>query len=369
MKANINLILSCFLLLTITTVIGSCSGDDNTSPNPTAAFTASKTSAIVNEEITFTNTSKDASSYVWSFGDGTTSTAESPVKTFATAGEYEVTLAAKNSSGSSSTKATITITSGTEVYFIDIDDAKIAKFAVNAPATVTNILDITNNNGLALAHDAVNQKIYFSGLDADDIGGVWTVALDGTGLNRIVTDLYDPYGIALNVAAGKLYIADSGEDLGAIYQTNLRGEGKITVVEKTGESAYVAVALDLVNNKMYYFPYDEENLYRANLDGTSKEIVVAGAFGYAVFVDPSNNKIYYNNRNSASGDLMSASLTGTNPVTVDATASRIYGITISNNKLYWSSRENGEIYQANLDGSGKITLKSGLTSPRGIFVK
>jgi hypothetical protein len=48
---------------------------------------------------------------------------------------------------------------------------KIAKFALSNPATVTTILDITDNNGLALAHDAVNDKIYFSGYTtATDIG-------------------------------------------------------------------------------------------------------------------------------------------------------------------------------------------------------
>jgi PKD repeat protein len=369
MKTKINVLLSCFLLLLAVAFISSCGDDDDGDPKPTAAFTPSKTTATAGEDITFTNESTNATSYTWSFGDGTTSTEESPVKSYAVAGNYTVTLLAKGAGGTNSTTADITIQAGNEIFFIDIDDAKIAKFAISAPATVTNVLDITDKNGLALAYDATNQKIYFSGLDVDEVGGVWKVNPDGTGVTNVVTDLYDPYGIALNVAANKLYITDFGEEVGAIYQTSLTGTGKITVVENEEESGYAAVALDLVNSKMYYFPYDDENLYRANLDGTGKEVVVAGAFGYGILVDAANNKIYYNNRNSAGGDLMSASLTGTNPVTVDATASRIYGIAIHNNKLYWSSRENGAIYQANLDGTGKVTLKSGLSSPRGIFVK
>lgn len=370
MKSKIKLLLSCLLIILVAAAIQSCGDDDESKPKPTASFTASKTTVAVGEEITFTNTTEDATSYVWSFGDGTTSEVEAPTKTYSAAGSYTVSLVAKGAGGNSSAEQAITVELGTEVYFIDYTDAKIAKFAVSNSTTVTDILDISDNDGLAIAHDAVNNKIYFSGYtDATEIGGVWNVNMDGTGMTDVVTDLYDPYGIALNVAANKLYVADFGDPDGAIVQTSLSGTGRVNVVEKAGESGYVAVALDLVNNKMYYFPYDEENLYRANLDGTSKEIVVAGAWGYTVFVDAANSKIYYNDRNNDDGHLRSASLTGLNPVTVDEIDSRIYGIAVHDNKLYWSSRENGEIYQANLDGTGKVTIKSGLASPRGIFVK
>lgn len=260
-----------------------------------------------------------------------------------------------------------------ELYFIDYDNAKIGKFPVTDPASGEDVLDIADNSGLGLAYNATSKKIYFSGLDMEDVGGVWSVNLDGTGLSNVVTDLYDPYGIALNVAGDKLYIADFGDPEGAIVRTNLNGSGAINVVEAEGESGYVSVSLDLINNKMYYFPYDDENLYRANLDGTNPEIIVEGAWGYAVYVDAAHNKVYYNDRNNDDGHLRSASLTGENPVTVDAIESRIYGIAVHDNKLYWASRDNEAIYKSDLDGSNKITLRGGLAEgefiPRAIFVK
>jgi hypothetical protein len=66
-----------------------------------------------------------------------------------------------------------------------------------------------------------------------------------------------------------------------------------------------------------------------------------------------------------------ANLDGSNIQAVDDTDTRIYGIFIDNDtdKLYWSARDTGEIYSANLDGTGKTVLKTGLTSPRGIFLK
>jgi PKD repeat protein len=50
--------------------------------------------------ITFNNTTTGATSCVWDFGDGQTSTAFSPVYAYATGGVYSITLTATNSSGS-----------------------------------------------------------------------------------------------------------------------------------------------------------------------------------------------------------------------------------------------------------------------------
>lgn len=47
--------------------------------------------------ITFINTSENADSYQWDFGDGTTSIIKNPVKTFSQTGEYNVVLTATNS--------------------------------------------------------------------------------------------------------------------------------------------------------------------------------------------------------------------------------------------------------------------------------
>lgn len=46
------------------------------------------------DDITFTNCSKDADSYLWDFGDGNTSVEESPVHSYEKGGEYSVSLLA-----------------------------------------------------------------------------------------------------------------------------------------------------------------------------------------------------------------------------------------------------------------------------------
>jgi PKD repeat protein len=78
---------------------------------PVADFTASVTDLTV----TLTNTSKYATSYSWNFGDGATSTQESPSHTFIGAGIYKVKLTATNAAGSTTKEQEFTLTSG-EVY-------------------------------------------------------------------------------------------------------------------------------------------------------------------------------------------------------------------------------------------------------------
>ena len=48
-------------------------------------------------KVTFINTSVNADSFLWEFGDGTTSTVKDPVKTFTETGDYLVKLTASNS--------------------------------------------------------------------------------------------------------------------------------------------------------------------------------------------------------------------------------------------------------------------------------
>jgi len=75
------------------------------SPNAIPSFTLVQSGA----QVTFTNTSQFANTYVWNFGDGTTSTVESPTKTYSANGTYTVTLSATNSCGIQSTTQTVTV--------------------------------------------------------------------------------------------------------------------------------------------------------------------------------------------------------------------------------------------------------------------
>jgi PKD repeat protein len=70
-------------------------------PTPIADFTATPNPANINQTITFTDISaNNPTSWLWNFGDGTTSTSQNPTKSYTTAGTKNVTLTATNASGS-----------------------------------------------------------------------------------------------------------------------------------------------------------------------------------------------------------------------------------------------------------------------------
>jgi PKD repeat protein len=73
---------------------------------PSASFSASPTSGAAPLSVKFTDTSTgQITSWAWNFGDGTSSTAQHPTKSYANAGTYSVTLTATASNG---TKVTAT---------------------------------------------------------------------------------------------------------------------------------------------------------------------------------------------------------------------------------------------------------------------
>lgn len=104
---------------------------ENTKPTPTADFSFTG-AGVAPATITFTNTALNADSYIWDFGDNTSSTDKNPRHTYTTAGTFLVKLTAVGAGGSASMSKSITITK-------PADPVAAFTFKVNgsAPASVT----------------------------------------------------------------------------------------------------------------------------------------------------------------------------------------------------------------------------------------
>lgn len=73
-------------------------------PQPVVSFTAANNiSCRAPLDVTFSNTTNEGVSYLWNFGDGTTSALENPAHTYKKTGEFAVTLTLKNASGCAAT--------------------------------------------------------------------------------------------------------------------------------------------------------------------------------------------------------------------------------------------------------------------------
>ncbi|MFH0756186.1 MAG: PKD domain-containing protein [Bacteroidota bacterium] len=86
---------------------------------PTAGFSFNPSTVSMYETVTFTNSSTDADSYTWNFGDGTTSTDENPTHVYETAGSFTVKLTASNADGENEAEQSIVVADLNNHYVLD----------------------------------------------------------------------------------------------------------------------------------------------------------------------------------------------------------------------------------------------------------
>ncbi|WP_160164145.1 T9SS type A sorting domain-containing protein [Nafulsella turpanensis] len=90
-------------------------------PEPQAAYSLSASKVCTNAAVAFTNETNYAAdsviTYLWDFGDGTTSTAENPSHEYAAAGNYTVTLSAGIPGCTSVSTQSVTVEQGPQTLF------------------------------------------------------------------------------------------------------------------------------------------------------------------------------------------------------------------------------------------------------------
>lgn len=158
-------------------------------PSSSFSFEQSETNFL---EYSFTNNSVNAESYLWDFGDGSTSMEESPTHLYSTAGNYTVTLSAINSVGTTANFSTS----------IDIQAPVTADFTFEV-----NPADYRTYSFTDASVDAVSllwefgDGFQFTGMNPThtyDDDGVYTVTLTATS----ITGLEDQTTEQITVAQG-----------------------------------------------------------------------------------------------------------------------------------------------------------------------
>ena len=139
--------------------------NSNTSPQLTASFTYSPNQNLIAPvKINFTNTSKNAESYLWDFGDGTSSTNTDPIKEFTKAGTFKVKLTAYNKTNSATSNTDITVNApnvvdntGT-ITFWTRSDLKVGKINVTVNGINQGNITQYHSNGVNCGNGNVNAK-------------------------------------------------------------------------------------------------------------------------------------------------------------------------------------------------------------------
>lgn len=144
---------------------------------PSASFTTEQSESDY-LSYTFTNASVNATSYEWDFGDGNTSTEESPTHVYAEADVYSVTLIAKNDDGLSSEytsnvdiQAPVT---AAFIYEVDELDYKTYSFTDDSEGAVTLLWEFGDGyqyTGMDPSHTYAEDGTYTVTLTATSITG------------------------------------------------------------------------------------------------------------------------------------------------------------------------------------------------------
>lgn len=376
MKALKNILSALVMTLMIVSGCENAKYDFDALPEPVKSFfTHSGAEQLnINEEIRFTNASENADSYSWDFGDNTTSTEVNPTKIYTSPGLYTVKLKAVGPGGTGNYSVDLAIIdpdaeieSDGELYFIEYGSSLLRKLSLVPGSTVETVLDMDGKDGHGMAYDAVNEKIYYVDFQTTNAGKVWRMNPDGSDLEELLSGLNSPYGIAINLDAGKMYIADGPN----VSRANLDGSGFEKEFINIPGGAMRAIGYNTKTGLIYFYEVNDEDLYIAKSDGSGVAAIVQGAYGYGLFIDEINEKIYYDDRRQTG--LMQANLDGSGVVKIaNYTGNRGgSGIAIDYeaNKLYWSETNLGNVKRANLDGSEQGTVLSGVSNPRGMFVK
>jgi PKD repeat protein len=400
MKRNLLYFISVLFILTWGT---GCKKKDMGTP---AASTVANFSYVVTNqgyapcEVDFTNSSLNATGYLWDFGNGSTSTEVNPKINYATPGLYNVKL---------------TCTPVNSVYY----NQAVKTLVVNVKDPLAGL----------------TQVLYFTSRGTPGNGHM--VVLDDAPpliQDFVPADMSRPYGIAVDTANRKVYISDYLNQ--AIYRYDADGTNGQKILDATVAGQEIvgdAEAIFVHGDKIYWGRTG--GIYKANLDGSNPEVHInfgSGPPEYPIDMqyDPVSNKIYFvNDKTDYSGGFWSVNFDGTGmtkilfdaPGTpdVDGTALEMdfrngkaylvlygsagtvaiengvfmcnldgtsltkigeygtkatWGITLDNkrNKLFWgvknsNSAPDGKIIRANLDGSNPEDWLTGV-SPHAMTV-
>lgn len=169
------------LLIIIMIMAVSCSKDEEPVPEPIASFTTSATSIKEGENVTFTNTSKNEETVLWTFvgGSPSTSTSDTPTVRYLTPGKFDVVLTVTNASGSDIEQKTGLIT----VEALDKEGPTVTN--INPASNATNV-DVNTNITITFSeavdiNSVNNTSVILSG------GAVNSVAANVTVASNIMT--------------------------------------------------------------------------------------------------------------------------------------------------------------------------------------
>ena len=216
--------------------------------------------------------------------------------------------------------------------------------------TVTAKVNDSSQTGLA-------RSLFFGGPNS-----VVQSGLDATAFTTAVASAGFVRDVEVDALGGKIYWADAENPGGSntLYRANLDGTGREVLA--TVDSGIGGVGLDLAAGKIYFGSI--HRLYQANLDGSGLTQLRTGYLFNDVEV--SGDKVYW----SDVYGVKRANLDGTGLETVVSGQDSIVGLDVvgAHGSIFWADQSPGLVQEAALDGSGVTTIATGQWGARGVVV-
>jgi hypothetical protein len=246
----------------------------------------------------------------------------------------------------------------TQMYWLDWDRETLERANVdgsNREVLISGGLSKPRNVCL----DIQAGKMYFC-----TAGKIERANLDGSGRELLIS-LGSAQHMALDLIGGKMYWVSPG----AVRRAELDGADVETLISGLPDLDLPgSIAIDSINNKMYWTDWGISTIKRADLDGSQIETLIdAGKNApWDIELDIGGERIYWVHQPGPGGEIRSANFDGSDDRVVMHTSNpRYIALDMEAGKIFVANLRN--IYVANLDGSGGTTLFSNIL-PQGIAV-
>jgi DNA-binding beta-propeller fold protein YncE len=204
------------------------------------------------------------------------------------------------------------------VYWVDSWTGVIHRSDIYGQEVEILVKDLSWPHDIVL--DTKHNKMYWTDREAR----IQRANLNGSAIETVLDGTASglrPRSLALGVTGKRIFWLD--EVTPAVYVSPLEGGNQTQLCALTGPPG--EISLDLLNNRMYWTA--GSSIYRANLDGSSSEVV----------------------------------LTLTEPVGL--------ALDIANGHIYWVDYEVGKLQRANLDGSNITDILEVIYMPKSLAIE
>jgi Low-density lipoprotein receptor repeat class B len=246
-----------------------------------------------------------------------------------------------------------------KVYWTDSNNGdstfSVGIWRANTDGSEREPLTTSRYGPWAIDTDSRGRKIYWARND------VLRSNLDGSGVQLVTSAPLNAIGVAVDESAGKVYWVDSGAPSfgipGTLGRANLDGSSVEIIL--SGFGAGIAnpreVAVDPVERKVYWTETGF-GVRRVNMDGTGMQTIASGnGFASAIAVDALGRKVYW----SDNGTIFRANLDGSSRQPLLSASALGVAVDPDAGKLYFTNLFPKSVGRANLDGSGLEVLATG----------